>query len=162
MVCRFLFFVFFVFCVNINVFSHSFYVSLCSVYQVENKLFFSIRLFKNDVFGALKITDDVTVNLKEKQKVMDYVSGVFIIRFDGVQQILHLESLGYEGEDYTETLNLKYSTPYTENIKKIHITNKLLSEFFDDQINVVNLNVANQKKTLTYNKSFVENWIEIK
>ena len=128
---------------------------------MDDKLFFSIRLFKNDVFDALKITDDVTVNLKEKQKVMDYVSGVFIIRFDGVQQTLRLESLGYEGEDYTETLNLKYSAPYAENIKKIHITNKLLSEFFDDQINVVNLNVANQKKTLTYNKSFVENWIEI-
>jgi len=161
MVCRFLFFVFCFFCLQASVFSHAFYVSVCNVYELENKLYFSIRLFKNDVFDGLKIKENVLKNRKEKERVLDYISDSFVVSFDNKTQVLVLETIAYEGENYTETINLKYSVGFKKNINKIQIKNRLLCDFFDDQINVVYFKANNIKKTLTYNTSLIDNWIQM-
>lgn len=161
MVCRFLFFGFCFFCLQASVFSHAFYVSVCNVYELENKLYFSIRLFKNDVFDGLKIKENVLKNRKEKERVLDYISDSFVVSFDNKTQVLVLETIAYEGENYTETINLKYSVGFKKNINKIQIKNRLLCDFFDDQINVVYFKANNIKKTLTYNTSLIDNWIQM-
>jgi len=39
---------------------------------------------------------------------------------------------------------------------------RLLFGFFDDQTNIIYFSAFNKEKTLTYNKFFEKNWIEIK
>ena len=34
---------------------HTVYVSVCEVYNIKNRLVFSFRIFKNDLYDALKI-----------------------------------------------------------------------------------------------------------
>jgi len=143
-------------------YSHAFYVSLCNVYNEESTLYFSIRMFKNDVEDALLIKKDIIKSLDEKEKVLSYVSKNFVVKFNNSNQVLVLEKINYEGEDYTETINLKYSIKHTNNINKIEIENRLLFGFFDDQTNIIYFSAFNKEKTLTYNKFFEKNWIEIK
>ena len=84
-----------------------------------------------------------------------------VVSFDNKTQVLVLETIAYEGENYTETINLKYSVGFKKNINKIQIKNRLLCDFFDDQINVVYFKANNIKKTLTYNTSLIDNWIQM-
>ena len=143
-------------------FSHAFYVSLCNVYNEGSTLYFSIRMFKNDVEDALLIRKDIIETPGEKEKVLDYVSKSFVVSLNGEKKQMVLEKINYEGEDYTETLNLKYSISHSNNINKVEIENRLLFGFFDDQTNIIYFSAFNKEKTLTYNKFFEKNWIEIK
>tara|TARA_X000001036_G_scaffold283641_2_gene263431 strand:+ start:973 stop:1461 length:489 start_codon:yes stop_codon:yes gene_type:complete len=142
--------------------SHAFYVSLCNVYNEESTLYFSIRMFKNDVEDALLIKKDIITNKDEKEKVLDYVSKNFAVKLNNTSRTLVLEKINYEGEDYTETINLKYSINHTNNVDKVEIENRLLFGFFDDQTNIIYFSAFDKEKTLTYNKFFEKNWIEIK
>ena len=143
-------------------YSHAFYVSLCNVYNKESTLYFSIRMFKNDVEDALLIKKDIITNEDEKEKVLSYVSKNFTVKLNNTARVMVLEKINYEGEDYTETINLKYSINHTNNVDKVEIENRLLFGFFDDQTNIVYFSAFDKEKTLTYNRFFEKNWIEIK
>ena len=119
-------------------------------------------MFKNDVEDALLIKKDIITNKDEKEKVLDYVSKNFAVKLNNTSRTLVLEKINYEGEDYTETINLKYSINHTNNVDKVEIENQLLFGFFDDQTNIVYFSAFDKEKTLTYNRFFEKNWIEIK
>tara|TARA_B100001250_G_scaffold398344_1_gene406442 strand:+ start:206 stop:565 length:360 start_codon:yes stop_codon:yes gene_type:complete len=119
-------------------------------------------MFKNDVEDALLIKKDIITNKDEKEKVLDYVSKNFAVKLNNTSRTLVLEKINYEGEDYTETINLKYSINHTNNVDKVEIENRLLFGFFDDQTNIIYFSAFDKEKTLTYNKFFEKNWIEIK
>ena len=102
-------------------YSHAFYVSLCNVYNEGSTLYFSIRMFKNDVEDALLIRKDIIETPGEKEKVLDYVSKSFVVSLNDEKKPMVLEKINYEGEDYTETLNLKYSISHSNNINKVEI-----------------------------------------
>ena len=154
--------VFLLFITPIKLSSHSFYVSVCNVYEKEQKTFFSIRVFKDDVFDALKIrksSSDLLV--VDKEKIKRYVLDNFIVKVNEKDKKLNVERLTFEGSDYTETLNLVFSLKESLVDKNLGITNTVLLESIDDQTNVVGVKINNTKKTLTYSKNKKEGWVKI-
>ena len=54
--------------------AHAVYVSVCNVYEKGDNLFFSFRIFKDDVFDALKIYGESSrITNEEKSKILNYV-----------------------------------------------------------------------------------------
>jgi len=142
--------------------SHSFYVSVCNVYEKEQKTFFSIRVFKDDVFDALKIRkSSADLLVIDKEKIKRYVLDNFIVKVNEKDKKLNVERLTFEGNDYTETLNLVFSLKESLVDKNLGITNTVLLESIDDQTNVVGVKINNTKKTLTYSKNKKEGWVKI-
>ena len=89
---------------------HTVYVSVCEVYNIKNRLVFSFRIFKNDLYDALKIKN--TKSEEEKTlEITKYIKNSFLVQLDGKDKVLTLEKFVYEGDDYTETINIKLSTP---------------------------------------------------
>jgi hypothetical protein len=109
----------------------------------------------------LLIRKDIIEPPVEKEKVLDYVSKSFVVSLHDEKKPMVLEKINYEGEDYTETLNLKYSISHSNNIHKVEIETRLLFGFFDVQTTIIYFSAFNNEKTLPYNKFFDKNWIEI-
>ena len=139
---------------------HTVYVSVCEVYNTKNRLVFSFRIFKNDLYDALKIKN--TKSEEEKTlEITKYIKNSFLVQLDGKDKVLTLEKFVYEGDDYTETINIKLSAPFSLKTKEIYIKNTILFDFLDEQMNVVSFNVNETKETLTYKKNLTERWLKI-
>ena len=160
MVCRVLLFFFCFLTLKTTAEKHTVYVSVCEVYNIKNKLIFSFRIFKNDLYDALKIKN--TKSEKEKTlEITKYIKSSFFVQLDGKNKILTLEKFVYEGESFTETINIKLSAPFSLKTKEIYIKNTILFDFLDEQMNVVSFNVNETKETLTYKKNLTERWLKI-
>lgn len=145
-----------------NVYSHTVYVSVCEVYVVENKMMFSFRVFKNDIFDALEIKkESFESGKKEEDKIINYIKTSFLVKLDKQKKYLSFEQFRYEGEGYTETINIKLSFNFNPNTKEVYIKNNILFDFIDEQMNVVSFNVNNTKQTITFKNPIIERWIKI-
>ena len=58
MVYKILFFFFCFLTLKTTAEKHTVYVSVCEVYNIKNRLVFSFRIFKNDLYDALKEATD--------------------------------------------------------------------------------------------------------
>ena len=96
-----------------------------------------------------------------KAESMKYIKNSFLVQLDGKDKVLTLEKFVYEGDDYTETINIKLSAPFSLKTKEIYIKNTILFDFLDEQMNVVSFNVNETKETLTYKKNLTERWLKI-
>ena len=152
----------FFFFLKTSTYPHTVYVSVCEVYIVEGKMIFSIRVFKNDVFDALKIKKESFESGKqEEDRVINYLKNSFSVKLDEKNKTLSLDQFRYEGDGYTETINVKFSFIFNTKTKGVYIKNNILFDFIDEQMNVVSFNVNNTKKTLTFKKPITERWIKI-
>ena len=152
----------FFFFLRTTMYPHTVYVSICEVYVVENKMIFSFRVFKNDIFDALKIKKESFESGKqEEDKVINYLKNSFYVKLNEKKKNLSLDQFRYEGEGYTETINVKFSFNFNSNTKEVYIKNNILFDFIDEQMNVVSFNINNTKKTLTFKKPIIERWIKI-
>ena len=152
----------FFFLLRTNIYPHTVYVSVCEVYVVENKMIFSFRVFKNDIFDALKIKkESFESGRQEEDEVINYLKNSFYVKLNEKKKNLSLDQFRYEGEGYTETINVKFSFNFNSNTKEVYIKNNILFDFIDEQMNVVSFNINNTKKTLTFKKPIIERWIKI-
>lgn len=138
------------------------YVSVCNVYQKNDRSYFSMRMFKDDVFDALGFVG-YSSELTEKQKVdiVNYVKKNFIVFVDKIKKNLILDRFVFEGSDYTETTNIVFVVDGVLDEKKLSIKNTILFDVLDEQTNIVGVKVNNTKKTLTFNKNKKESWVMI-
>lgn len=143
-------------------YSHAVYVSVCNVYQKNDRSYFSMRMFKDDVFDALGFVG-YSSELTEKQKVdiVNYVKKNFIVFVDKIKKNLILDRFVFEGSDYTETTNIVFVVDGVLDEKKLSIKNTILFDVLDEQTNIVGVKVNNTKKTLTFNKNKKESWVMI-
>ncbi len=89
--------------------SHAVYVSVCNVYEKNSVSFFSMRLFKDDVFDALGLKGySGDLSEVERKSVIKYIKNNFIVSVDGRRKNLVLDRFVFEGSDYTETANLVF------------------------------------------------------
>ena len=155
------FFLFLFFCSKQS-FSHAVYVSVCNVYEKNNVSFFSMRMFKDDVFDALGLVGS-TENLSKKEKgdIVRYIQKNFIVSVDGKVKDLVLDRFVFEGSDYTETANIVFTTEETFGDRKLSIKNTILFDVLEEQTNIVGVKIKNTKRTLTFNKNKKENWVLI-
>ena len=154
-------FFFFYFSSNFS-YSHAVYVSVCNVYQKNERSFFSMRAFKDDIFDALGFVG-YSSDLTEKQKtaIINYIKTNFIVSVDGRKKNLLLDRFVFEGSDYTETANVVFTIEETLEEKNLSIKNTVLFDVLEEQTNIVGVKVNNTKKTLTFNKNKKESWVQI-
>ena len=154
-------FFFFYFSSNFS-YSHAVYVSVCNIYQKNERSFFSMRAFKDDIFDALGFVG-FSSDLTEKQKtaIINYIKTNFIVSVDGRKKNLLLDRFVFEGSDYTETANVVFTIEETLEEKNLSIKNTVLFDVLEEQTNIVGVKVNNTKKTLTFNKNKKESWVQI-
>ena len=154
-------FFFFYFSSNFS-YSHAVYVSVCNIYQKNERSFFSMRAFKDDIFDALGFVG-YSSDLTEKQKtaIINYIKTNFIVSVDGRKKNLLLDRFIFEGSDYTETANVVFIIEETLEEKNLSIKNTILFDVLEEQTNIVGVKVNNTKKTLTFNKNKKESWVQI-
>lgn len=154
-------FFFFYFSSNFS-YSHAVYVSVCNIYQKNERSFFSMRAFKDDIFDALGFVG-YSSDLTEKQKsdIISYIKTNFIVSVDGRKKNLLLDRFVFEGSDYTETANVVFTIEETLEEKNLSIKNTVLFDVLEEQTNIVGVKVNNTKKTLTFNKNKKESWVQI-
>ncbi len=143
-------------------YSHAVYVSVCNIYQKNERSFFSMRAFKDDIFDALGFvgySDDLTE--KQKKDIISYIKTNFIVSIDGRKKNLLLDRFVFEGSDYTETANVVFTIEETLGEKNLSIKNTVLFDVLEEQTNIVGVKVNNTKKTLTFNKNKKESWVQI-
>ena len=128
----------------------------------NEKLIFSFRVFKDDVFDALNIVGESSnTTEKEKLKISEYIVKNFKVKINEKTIKLSIEKLVFEGSDYTESLNLILSTNLVGDIKNFYIKNTILFDHIDEQMNVVGITTDDFKTTTTYKKNLFERWIKI-
>jgi len=154
-------FFFFYFSSNFS-YSHAVYVSVCNIYQKNERSFFSMRAFKDDIFDALGFVG-YSSDLTEKQKsdIISYIKTNFIVSVDGRKKNLLLDRFVFEGSDYTETANVVFTIEETLWKKNLSIKNTVLFDVLEEQTNIVGVKINNTKKTLTFNKNKKESWVQI-
>ena len=154
-------FFFFYFSSNFS-YSHAVYVSVCNIYQKNERSFFSMRAFKDDIFDALGFVG-YSSDLTEKQKtaIINYIKTNFIVSVDGRKKNLLLDRFIFEGNDYTETANVVFTIEETLEEKNLSIKNTVLFDVLEEQTNIVGVKINNTKKTLTFNKNKKESWVQI-
>ena len=154
-------FFFFYFSSNFS-YSHAVYVSVCNIYQKNERSFFSMRAFKDDIFDALGFVG-YSSDLTEKQKtaIINYIKTNFIVSVDGRKKNLLLDRFIFEGSDYTETANVVFTIEETLGEKNLSIKNTVLFDVLEEQTNIVGVKINNTKKTLTFNKNKKESWVQI-
>ena len=163
MVYRGVLFFFLFFCINkhdIN--AHAVYVSVCNVYEKNDNLFFSFRIFKDDIFDALGIYGESSkITDVEKSKILNYVIKNFKFKINNASKEFLVDRLVFEGSDYTETVNVVLYIQNDNISKSFYIRNTVLLDHLDSQMNVVGININEKRKTLTFKKNLDEKWIEI-
>ena len=143
--------------------SHAVYVSVCNVYVKNEKLFFSFRVFKDDVFDALSMVGESSRTTDmEKLKISEYVIKNFTIKINKKNKKLNREKLSFEGSDYTETINLVFSINLVGGINSLYIKNTILFNHIEEQMNVVGVSLGGYKKTTTYKRTLPERVLKIK
>ena len=143
-------------------YSHAVYVSVCNIYEKNNTSFFSMRMFKDDIFDALELrgySEDLSE--EEKENIIKYIKKNFIVSVEGENKNLVLDRFVFEGSDYTETANIVFTTEETFGDKKLSIKNTILFDVLEEQTNIVGVKIKNTKRTLTFNKNKKENWVLI-
>ena len=127
----------------------------------NEKLIFSFRVFKDDVFDALNIVGESSnTTEKEKLKISEYIVKNFKVKVNEETIKLSMEKLVFEGSDYTESVNLILSTNLVGDIKNFYIKNTILFDHIDEQMNVVGITTGDFKTTTTYKKNLSERWIK--
>jgi len=143
-------------------YSHAVYVSVCNIYEKNNTSFFSMRMFKDDIFDALELrgySEDLSE--EEKENIIKYIKKNFIVSVEGEKKNLILDRFVFEGSDYTETANIVFTTEETFGERKLSIKNTILFDVLEEQTNIVGVKIKNTKRTLTFNKNKKENWVLI-
>ena len=134
--------------------SHKFYVSVTNVKYAEdaNALQITTRIFIDDLEKVLneRYSIDAQLATEKEHKNADeliskYLLTKFTIRLDG-----QLQEIKFLGKEYKQDLVICYLEIVDTDLKQvetIEVKNDLLTEFFEEQQNVVHLKIGAEKKS---------------
>lgn len=135
---------------------HEFHASVTQMqYNAKEQVFeISIRVFTDDLERGLSAASGTKVNLANGTRhdalIEKYVRAHFTYA-NAQKQPKVVQYIGYETEADAQWIYLEmpYSGPFTGGTMRQNI----LTELFDDQVNMVNINYQNQKKTFVFRKN---------
>lgn len=134
-------------------FKHPFYLGVTDLKynEKEKSLQGSVKLFTNDLEGALKKNHKNTVdliNVKNKEAVTiilyDYLKKHFELKVNDKK--INYKLIGFEREEESVFMYLEFDK--SELPKKVEVDNTLLYDHLKEQINIVEIEVNNFKKSL--------------
>lgn len=131
---------------------HPFFVSVTEINHnsKEKTLEISCKLFSEDLEDVLKQNYKTAVDVtNEKQHpqvdklVNDYVQKHLALGVDG--KPVKLNYVGFEKE--AESVYCYFEVPNVANVKKVDISNSILQDFSDKQINIIHVIVNGNRKS---------------
>jgi len=135
---------------------HPFYASVTEVKfnAPEQLVEISCKIFADDLEAALKKANNIHVDLSdEKMKapadkmILDYISGHLRFRIDGKEPAF--EYVGREKEN--DAVWIYFQIQHVAAIKKMEITNSILYEMFDSEVNIMHAMVGNNRQSAKLN-----------
>lgn len=144
---------------------HPFYVSVCQIdYNADTEaLEISFRIFTDDLEQALESmgTERLRLGTEREFEKADLYIGRYLNRHVEIEingQRVMAAFLGKEVDsDATWCFVEIEKTPV---IRSMTMTNTLLLEAFEDQVNLVHINAAGQKKSLIFNRQQVRQTLD--
>ena len=133
-------------------FFHPFYVSVTEInHNAKDKtLEVSLKVFADDMEEVLKKTYNKPVDLaNQKQQaqndglITDYVTKHFIVKADG--KPVNISYIGFEKEK--ESVYCYFEITNIPSIKKLELTNCLLQDLTEEQINIMHIIVGANRKS---------------
>ena len=140
---------------NLRLKAHDFHTSLTEMrYNTKSKTFeISLRVFTDDLQKVLSATNQnrkftLENNDKNDSLVEAYIRRHFVV-INPKNQKLNINYIGKEKEGEATWVYLEL--PVNESINGSKIQNDVLIDMFDDQTNILNIFMQNQKKSYLYN-----------
>ncbi|MEO6069294.1 MAG: DUF6702 family protein [Chitinophagaceae bacterium] len=131
---------------------HPFYVSVTEINHnaKEKTLEISVKIFADDLEDVLKqnykTPVDVSSEKGEAQNgklIKDYISKHLSLAIDGKQATLHY--VGFEKQ--SESVYCYFDVANIAAVKKLDVTNSLLQDFNNEQINIMHIIVNGSRKS---------------
>ncbi|MDN5216654.1 hypothetical protein QQ020_31585 [Fulvivirgaceae bacterium BMA12] len=141
--------------------AHAFYVSVYAVNFSPDRqeLNVTCKVFTNDLEDAVKKKNAITAlsidagsSRNTKKMVSDYVLERTKIILNDTPAEMIFSHLSWEGAGITETTLCHFKITGVTHIETIEIYSKLLTELYDDQVNIVNVRVGDKRKALNLDK----------
>ncbi|WP_229364550.1 DUF6702 family protein [Fibrella aestuarina] len=135
--------------------AHPFHTSLTQIqYDAKNQAFeVSFRVFTDDLETALtKENNGNKIHLQDQKHdrlIEKYIRKQFIIA-DAQRKPKVLTYIGYEPEGDAQWIYFELPGQSPDGLKNVVIKHTLLMDLFDDQVNLVNLQSSQQKKTIVF------------
>ncbi len=140
---------------SVLLFKHDFHTSLTEMrYNAKSKTFeISLRVFTDDLQKVLSETNQnkkivLENNDKNDPFVEAYIRKHFVVTNPKNQKLI-INYIGKEKEGEATWIYLEM--PINESINGSKIQNNVLIDMFEDQTNIVNIFIQNQKKSYLYN-----------
>lgn len=132
--------------------AHPFYVSVTEVAHnnKDKSLEVSCKIFVDDMEAALKQKYNIPIDLSnEKQQeqhnklIADYISKHLLLAADG--KAVKLNYVGFEKE--SESVFCYFEAANVPSLKKLDITNSILQDYTEKQINIMHITVNGNRKS---------------
>ena len=129
---------------------HDYHIGLTEVnHNSSNKsLGISIRLFTEDLEKALNsgLIEQIELNIENETNQTDLYINTYLNKKFNIEVNKKEKEVIYLGKEYEEDVIWMYLEVQNVNkIKTIKVRNTLLTEVFDDQRNIINVNINNKK-----------------
>jgi len=131
---------------------HPFYVSVTEITHnpKEQTLEVSCKMFAEDLEEILKKNSRTTIDLtavkqqaQNEKMIQDYIAKHLAIQANG--KTLKLNFIGFEKE--AESVYCYFETEKINGVKKLDVTDSILQDFSDKQINIIHVVVNNNRKS---------------
>lgn len=139
-------------------FSHDFYMTVSHIDHNEKTdgLEITIKLFTEDIEKALREEYGQQVFLDDEKRqgfvdslLMDYLN--YKMELVVNEQAVEFEFVGKEVE--IESTWCYVEVENVPQVRQIEVRNELLTELFDSQTNLIHLNIAQEKRTMSLNRN---------
>lgn len=134
--------------------AHPYHTSIADIrYNAKNQtLEIALKIFANDLEKTLSDAAKKPVTLNQtpavQAQIAAYLKKVIAIELNP-KQVLPLKYIGSEPEADTYWLYAEIRLKSSQ-LSQVNLRNQVLLETFDDQMNIVNLDINGKKKTLVF------------
>ena len=141
--------------------AHAFYVSVYSVNFDDSlqEVRVVCKVFTNDLEDAVKKKNSIShlsINAGSDQqtrdKIVNYILQKTKITLNNKLKILIFDHFSWEGSDITQTTLCHFKIKDISSVKSFGINTDLLTELYDDQVNIVNVRVGDKRSALNLDK----------
>lgn len=149
--------------------AHAFYVSVYSVNFDNGLQEVSVvcKVFTNDLEDAVKKKNsipDLSINAESNQEIMgkivNYILQKTKITLNHKPKTLIFDHFSWEGSGITQTTLCHFKIKSISSVKSFGINTDLLTELYDDQVNIVNVRVGDKRKAINLDKRVKQGKLE--
>ena len=144
---------------------HPFYISVCQIDHNpgNDALEVSFRIFTDDLELALEDmgTERLRLGTDRESEKADLYIGRYLERHVGIEINGRRVNAAFLGKEVDSDATWCYvEIEKTPVIRTMTLTNTLLFEAFEDQVNLVHVNVNGQKKSLVFNRQQIRQTLD--